>query len=614
VGKRWVAVAVVVASACTALHYSTTSQQSVVLSTYSYTFPGPGSAPFTVSATSSSDSDYLQSVSMTCSSHWSLWLDPNDPFPVHICGSAGSGGSAISQDDGLNMCPHSYTFYANFQPTSPGQYSCNVTVVSMSAFGSGSSTQILMLTGSGSGSEGITVSPEKIDFGDVQINTQSSPYNYVVVTNNGSAALTVNGSLDNSAFAVTGNSNYTSFSLGSNASSSFSVTCTPPLVGAHAGTLTFTDTSGQYTGAVSLACNGINSTVNVAPTQITFDKTLVGSPPKEESVRITGGTVMTTIDTVTLDAAAIAAGVTFVNNPQGLPVGTGQDIVLAYSAAAMHAAGPLGSLSVKVSSDTTARNIAISGEALLGGVGTNPASIEFGAVCASSKVTKDVEVYASEAGDVMVQSLTPPAAPFEATAVDVLPKGLVGNHGGQSITVRASMVPTVAGDFTDAFTLTSNVPNAGTTEVQLHGIALSGGIAATPDLVHFGTTSIGTTSSIKQVQFSNCGTTDLAFTGVTLTGTDATDFTLIGANPPRAIKPTESELIMVVMQPKADGFKTAQLVIAHGAGNTTVDLDGTGEGGENKERETYYACSAGRGAGLWPIAFALLLLRRRRRA
>jgi hypothetical protein len=605
VGKRWVAVAVVVASACTALHYSTTSQQSIVVSNNPFHFPTGGSQAFTISAASFTDSDSLQSVTLSnCNSQWSLWLDPNDPLPTNICGSG-----APMAAPGISLCPHSYTFYATFVPTLPGLSSCNVSIVSTDNSGSGISMDTLMLSGSGSGLEGIAVSPEKIEFGDVEAGNPSTPTT-VTVKNLGSAAITVSGSLTAGEFSVMGN--YTSFNLNGMGSATFPVTCTPPSVGTYVGSLDFS--SGQYSGSVSLTCNGIMSSVNIAPTQVNFDSALVGRAPDPRSVRITGGPAGATVDVVTLDATAVAAGVTITGNPAGMPIGNGQDIVLAYSAAAVHASGPLGLLSVKVSSDTNPRNIAISGEALLGGVGTNPASVEFGAVCAGNKVMKDVEVYASEPGTVSVQSLMPPSAPFEAMTFDVLPKQLVGNHGGQSMTVRAAMMPTAAGDFGDAFALNSNVPNAGTTEVQLHGVALAGGIAATPDMVHFGTASLGTTTAIKQVQFTNCGTTDLAFTGVTLDGVDAQDFTLIGANAPRVIKPTESEVIMVVMQPRTSGFKTAQLVIAHGAGTTIAELDGTGEGDGNiTDRETYYACSTGRGAGAWPIAFALLLLRRRRR-
>jgi hypothetical protein len=380
------------------------------------------------------------------------------------------------------------------------------------------------------------------------------------------------------------------------------------VIGPQSGSLTFS--AGSSVQTVSLDCTGINSPVGLSPSPVTFDPTLVGRAPPSKTVTVTGPAT-STIDMVSLDQAATTAGVSISSSPQGQMIGTGKMVVLDYSAAAMHASGPLGILTVTVSGQSP-RDVAISGEALLGGVGTNPGNVEFGAVCAGSKLTKDVEVYASEAGDVQVMALMPPAAPFQSMSVDSLPKTLLGNHSGPSVTVRSQLMPTAPGEFGDAFAVMSNVPDKPETVVQLHGVALAEGIAATPSMVHFGAAPTGATTSIKEVQFTNCGTKDLMFNSATITGDNAAEFTLIGANPPHVIKPTESEVFMVVMQPETGGFKTAQLVISHEDGTTVADLDGTGEGAI-KERETYYACSTGRAVGIAPIALALLLVRRRRR-
>jgi MYXO-CTERM domain-containing protein len=620
VGHRIIAVAVVVASACTALHYSTTQQHSVVISNNPYTFNGAGSQVFVVSAAGSSDDDLLQSIYlMNCSSQWTLntTIDPQQPvLGARVCSGltmpSGSGSSLIVVDgDGDAVsCPKTYSFAVAFAGTQPGTSTCAVVVTSMQTFGSGTDGEVLVLTGVGSGSAGITVTPGRIDFQDVQILTTTTPTS-VTVKNNGSASVTVDGTLTGSAFNVSPNPT-TDFVVGPGSSAFFNVTCTPPVLGPHTGSLTFSAGSASASmGTTMLDCNGINSTVMISPTQVNFDNTLVGRPPANKTVMITGN-ASATIDSVILDSDAIAAGVTLVQSPQGQTVGTGKNIVLGYSAAAMHAGGPLGVLSVKVSSDASARSVGISGQALLGGLGTNPPSIKFGAVCAGDTGRRDIEVFASEAGDIILEQLTLPAAPFDAMVVDTLPKGLAGNHTGASATVRVTMTAATPGEFTDAIALTSNVPVMATTEVQLEGIALAGGIAATPNLVHFGTTAPDTTTSIKEVQLTNCGTTDLMFDRAQITGANATDFTLIGANPPRTLAPTESEVFMVVMQPETPGFKIAQLVLSHSEGTTVADLDGTAEGSP-KDRETYYSCSTGHAAAIWPIGLALLALRRRRR-
>jgi hypothetical protein len=300
-----------------------------------------------------------------------------------------------------------------------------------------------------------------------------------------------------------------------------------------------------------------------------------------------------------------------VSDPSNMPIGSGKNLVLGWQADAVHNTGPLGTVTITFSNDSP-RNVGISGGALLGGVGTNPASVEFGAVCAGSTASKDIEVYADEAGDIMLGGFDKPVAPFDATTMAMLPRSLGGNHSGPSVIMAATFKPMMAGEFDGVLALTTDIPGMTKNDIKLQGIALPGGIAATPDAVHFGVATVGDTTSLKEVQFTNCGSGDLSFTGASVTGVNANQFALISVNPPRVLKPTESEKFTVVMQPKSSGLKSARLAIAHDQGTTFADLDGTGEG-INKERETYYACSTGRSAGLWPLLIALLALRRRRR-
>lgn len=605
-GKRVVAVTVVVASACTALHYSTTEQHAVVVSNNPYTFYGSGTQRFVISTAGSSDHDVLQAITpINCNSQWTLdtSIDPQQPAAgAHVCGALNT--STIG--DGTVPCPRSYQFEVRYAGTQQGSFNCNINVNTW-MYGGGTYGGItLQLTGSGSGSSGITVSPSQVDFKDKQILTQSTSQE-VTVKNNGSAAVTVNGAINGAAFGVS--PSVASFGLGSGSSATFNVTCTPPALGPHTGVLSFV--AGTSSGSASLTCKGIDSPVTLSPDAVNFDRTLVGRPPAKKTVTLTGSGAEV-IESVSLDATAVAAGVTIVDNPQGDMIGSGAAIVLAYSAAAMHPGGSLGTLSVKVDIDANPRSVAINGQALLGDVGTNPGGVEFGAVCVGDMVTKDVEVYASEAGDVQLLQLMQPAAPFSAMVVDTLPKTLGGDHTGVSATVRATLTPTEPGDLEATLELASDAPMKGTTEVELHGVGIAGGVAATPNTVHFGTALAGTTTSINEVQLTNCGTSSLAFERVYIEGDDARDFTLIGANPSRMLEPNESETFMVVMQPKSNGFKTARLVAQHADGIAVAALDGTGEGADEKQRETYYACSAGRASALWPLGLALLALRRRR--
>jgi uncharacterized protein (TIGR03382 family) len=295
--------------------------------------------------------------------------------------------------------------------------------------------------------------------------------------------------------------------------------------------------------------------------------------------------------------------------------GGSTQIILQYAAATPHPAGPLAVL--QFDTPTQTQNVAINGEALIGSIGTNPATVEFGPVCAGPPVSRNVMIYANAPGTVLVQSLTPPAAPF---SVPNMQGQLMGGHGNELMAV-ATLTPSTPGPFSDRLVINSDVPNQGMHEVPLQALVLADGVRPAPEVVHFGPQMTGLTTLAKEVVLSNCSSGPLMVMGAMISGADAADFAIVGpAMIQRELAAAASMTFLIVMSPKSNGPKNAQLVIAHAQGTTTADLDGDGYGGsaqdDDKERETYYACSAGGGAApAWPIAFAfgLLALRRRRR-
>ena len=610
--RRVIAVIIVMASACVALHLSWTAQGVVTIANNPYHFPGPGAQNFTINPQGSSDDDTLDTIDLatTCStSQWSLdfTVDQSQTLPgARVCGGIIVASGVAPVDNGFAACPANYTFGVRFAGTQPGTSTCVVEISSSATSGSGSGKNVyqLSLTGSGTAT-GIRAIPTSINFQDVPTATTSSPVP-VTVTNLGSAAVSVTGTLSGPYMVTPG---FTSFTIPGSSQVTFQVACNMPPLGSQPGSLAFA--GGGSAASVALACNGITSSITLNPTQVTFDSTLVGIPPATKSITISGPATAT-LDMVALDPTAAAAGVTITSNPQGQNLSANRTVTLAYDGAAVHEAGPLGTLMVKASTDPTVRNVGVSGETLVGGVGINPTSVELGAVCAGATGQKTVEVYANEAGTIQLKQIVGPPSPFSAETSDMLPKTLVGNHGGTSANVAVKVQGTTPGDQTGTLTLVTNVPSKEMTDIAAHAVILAGGIAATPDHVSFGSVEPGTTTGIKQVQLTNCGTTDLSFTGAHLGGTNPGEFTIIGGNQPRVLHPTESEAFMLVMQPHSNGLKTAQLIIEHSDGMTIADLDGTGFNGATKERETYYACSTGKPAAALPIALALLLLRRRK--
>jgi MYXO-CTERM domain-containing protein len=195
----------------------------------------------------------------------------------------------------------------------------------------------------------------------------------------------------------------------------------------------------------------------------------------------------------------------------------------------------------------------------------------------------------------------------------------MGNHGN-TIDFVASVSPTAPGPLTDSFVLNTNLPSMPARSISLAAVALPAGVTPTPDLVHFGPGRVNTTTAAKTIELSNCGSAPIHITAARIEGASASDFAVVGPeNPVMTLPQMGSVKFLVVMSPRQNGTKAAQLVVEYDGGTVTAELDGNGFGGDEAElldRETYYACSTGGGSptALAPLGLALLLLRRRRRA
>jgi uncharacterized protein (TIGR03382 family) len=540
----------------------------------------------------------------------------NLPAHVYCEGSPAATGKAGS--GGMSTCiPHTYPFSATFKPSFPGMQSCNVKI-DYSPFGAGSgsgSSTYVMLSGSGmSTASSWTVSPLLLQFGDVNINATSATQP-VTITNTGTGPLTVSGVNNNMAqFPVTG-APLIGHSLGAGSAEQYNVACKPNgSTGALSGSLTFMAPP-LTPQTVTLMCRGTSSQVNANPNPAAFAYTLVGRAPIDKPIMIgNAGTATVTVSNFHIGTGA-SADLTIATNPGPVTLNPGgMTQVVLHNAASTPNTGLLGTLVFDV--DGTPQSVAVSGDAQIGSIGTNPASVEFGPVCVGQSSMKPVAMFANAPGKVDVSSVTAPADP--QLSVNTTSGTLQGNHGND-LTVTATLTGVTPAKVDDKLVINSNVPNQPTLEIPIHGVVLLPGVAASPDLVHFGTVMLDTTTTGKEIVISNCSPGPLMVTDAKIEGADAADFTIVSpATPAQMLGAGGSMTFLVVMTAHAAGMKSAKLVVTHAQGTTTADLDGTGYGGSDtggdKDRETYYACSAGGNASsTWPVAILVLVLARRRR-
>jgi hypothetical protein len=109
------------------------------------------------------------------------------------------------------------------------------------------------------------------------------------------------------------------------------------------------------------------------------------------------------------------------------------------------------------------------------------------------------------------------------------------------------------------------------------GIATTPGVTISPSLVDFGTIAEGATVAAQTIQFTNSGTAVLHVSGVALSGSNPSDFSQTSTCLTPAIAVQASCVVTVNFTPKAQGKRTASLVITDDAANSphSVALSGT---------------------------------------
>jgi hypothetical protein len=165
-----------------------------------------------------------------------------------------------------------------------------------------------------------------------------------------------------------------------------------------------------------------------------------------------------------------------------------------------------------------------------------------------------------------------------------------GGGTGSNCTVNVTFTPTATGALNGTVTVTytsagSETPQ--TTTISLTGTgtpATSGIITITPASLTFGSQALSTTSAPLSVTVTNTGTAAVNFTGFTITGADAGDFSVplptsgAGCSATGTLAGGASCTINVLFTPQAAGARTATLLVADNATGSpqTVALSGTG--------------------------------------
>ena len=472
----------------------------------------------------------------------------------------------------------------------------------------------LLLDGTGSAATfDYQVNPTNLDFGTVTVGTSSSSQSFTV-KNVGNQPITINPTPNGqtSAYWIVPTPAQLNLSVGGSQEVRRDVHAD---AGANDASYTFTSPALQAAKSLALTCTGVTTSLTLAPNPIAFGTVLYGGSVAAVPITITN----TGLTTLTITNIGLGTGtspdVSLIDPPGMISLNAGavaqNAFSVAYSAATVQDPGALGKLTFHAGPDYF--EFPITGGTLIGAVGTNPASVDFGPVCVIAPRRRDVDVYASGRADVSVSldPNSPPMMPFSA----MLPTGmLTGGHGaGATLVVSAHPTETDLGPLSTQVVIDTNIPGEPMYTIDVTATGVPMGISTTPTSVEFGDIVIDTTSSAKVVDLSNCSGTPLMVTSAVLAGENPGSFTIVSPNQiAQTINDSDSETFLIVMSPHASGNQEAALDITDSTGTHVVMLRGNGVE-PAVDRETYYACSTSNGRAAWPIGLAVVLTVGRRR-
>jgi hypothetical protein len=182
----------------------------------------------------------------------------------------------------------------------------------------------------------------------------------------------------------------------------------------------------------------------------------------------------------------------------------------------------------------------------------DPTSLDFGSVRVTLSATKTITVTNGGQANLIISAISDPTGPFTIVGKPALPLTIASK---ESITLTVRFSPIVTGKVFGAFTISSNDPNAASTNVSLTGTGTAAPVAnleVSPGLIDFGT---GTTPVM--LQLTNTGEADLLITSIF---PPSAPFTLSGTGA-GTLKSGEKRTLTVSFSPTGLGVFTSGITI-----------------------------------------------------
>jgi hypothetical protein len=481
---------------------------------------------------------------------------------------AASANFSQTNDCGTGGIPGaSCVINVTFTPTTTGTLNGTLTITDSAS----SSPQTLPLNGTGIAAS-VAFSPTSLTFANQAVGI-ASPASAIMLSNSGTAALTISGigiAGTNSGDYSQTNTCGTSLAVG--AYCSISVTFTPTAAGSRMASVTVTDSGGGSPQSVPLTGIGLAPVVALSPASIGFGSQAVGTTSSAIPVTLSNtGTSLLTINSI---------GITGTNpgdfaqiNTCGSSLAVATSCTISVTFAPTTAGARQASISVSDNASGSPQTVALSGNGAAPLVSLSTGSLTFpNQAVGTSSGSNGVTLFNTGNATLSISGITITGAnPGDFSQTNSCGSTLIA---AANCTITAVFTPTASGTRTAAISIADNASGS-PQMVTLTGTGTTGGPMASvsPLTLTFPSQNLMTTSAAQTVTLTNTGGASLSINSIVASG----DYAQTN-NCGTSLASAANCSIQITFSPSFSGTRSGYITFSDNDPSTlqTVTLTGTG--------------------------------------
>ncbi|HXJ94619.1 MAG TPA: choice-of-anchor D domain-containing protein [Terriglobia bacterium] len=421
----------------------------------------------------------------------------------------------------------------------------------------------------------VQLSPSVLTFSTQALGTSSSAQTVTLTNDTGATLQIASISITGTDPADFAQSNSCGTSMAAGANCTISVTFDPVATGTRTATLSVSDNAGGSPQTVSLTGAAVSdAVVALKPSKLTFSKQFVGttSPPKTVTLTNTGSgsLTITNISITGTDPEYFAE-----TNSCGTTLAAGANCSINVTFTPQYNGTQTATLSISDDAAGSPQTVLISGAGT--SVQLVPSSLTFGsqAVGTLSSAQTVTVTNAMPKITLSITSITftgdDPGdfAQTNTCASGVPPLG--------SCTISVTFIPAAAGTRTASISIADNGGGSPQT-VSLTGSGIATAMQFVPNILNFGSVSVGGSSAVQDLLITNTGATMVNIATIGKTGLNPADFRLSSNTCGKALASGASCELTLSFRPQVAGTRSMVIMFNDSAGGSpqTVPLTGTG--------------------------------------